>query len=269
MKTLAIVLASALSVTSNTAVVKGWRRDPLTFDPVAQTFSNTNFPSAAEAEGARLVAESLPGLLAAATDALATNLAPVMARLDEQRRRPVVLLAGAAATENVVDRRNLTMVVVSNEIVRTGDALTVRAWVHGNKQLASPPVVRLRMLTDMGRSVEWIDAAWDRYGRDEAAVEVESGGESYECYLLTATFPAAPTNMPVRLRPWLKIGTARERFDFGNRQLRINGVMACTTNDLSFLGQFYTTNGVPLEGFTPYADRGDLRFAESEEEESK
>ena len=263
---LALMLASTLSVTSNTAVVKGWVRATLTFDPVAQTFSNTNFPSAAEAEGARLVAESLPGLLADATDALVTNLAPVMAKLDEQRRRPVVLLAAAAETENVVDRRNLTMVVVSNEIVRAGDALTLRAWVHGNKQLASPPVVRLRMLSDLGRSAEWVDAAWDRYGKDDAAVDVESDGESYECYLLTATLPSAPTNLPVRLRPWIKIGTARQRFDFGNRQLRINGVMACTTNDLSFLGTFYTTNGVPLEGFIPYADRGDLRFAESDEE---
>ena len=43
--------------------------------------------------------------------------------------------------------------------------------------------------------------------------------------------------------------------------------MCCTTNDLSFLGTFYTTNGVELTDFTPYADRGLIRFTEKEDEE--
>jgi len=265
---LALVLASTLSITSNTAVVKGWTREHLTFDPSAERFSRAEFPSAAEAEGARLVAESMPQLLDDATVAMTSNLVPLVERLDEQRARPVVLLAAAANPENAVDRRNLTMVVVSNEISRVGSNLVVSAWIHGNSVLASAPVVKMRVATDIGKTVSWHPCAWTRYGDQSAAVDVVVDGEEYETYRLSVTIPDVPTNMPVRLRPWLKIGSPSERFDFGNRQLRVNGQLCCTTNDLSFLGIFSTTNGVPLDGFIPYADRGELRFAEADNEEN-
>lgn len=265
--TLALLLASTLSITSNTAVVKGWVREHLTFDTSAQEFSREEFPSAAEAEGARLVAESLPGILDAATTSLTNAIAPLMARLDGQRARPVVMLAAAANPDNAVDRRNLTMVAVSNEIARVGSNVTVRAWVYGNSVLASDPVVKLRVATDLGRTVAWTDCAWTHYGDQNYAVDAAVDGETYETYLLTATIPGVPPDMPVRMRPWVKVGDPAKGFDYGNRQLRVNGVTCCTTNSLAFLGRFYTTNNVEITDLVPYADRGELRFAEAEEEE--
>ena len=264
---LALFLASTLSITSNTAVVKGWVREHLTFNTSAQTFSREEFPSAAEAEGARLVAESLPGILDDATTSLTNALAPLMERLAAQRARPVVMLAAAANPDNAIDRRNFTMVVVSNEIARAGSSVTVRAWVYGNAVLASDPVVKLRVATDIGRTVAWHDCSWSHYGDQGYAVDADVDGETYETYLLTATVPDVPTNMPVRLRPWVKIGDPVKGFDYGNRQLRVNGVMCCTTNSLAFLGRFYTTNNVEITNLVPYADRGELHFAEADEED--
>lgn len=261
----ALILASTLSVTSNTSVVKGWVREHLTYDPAAERFSRAEFPSAAEAEGAFLVADSIPQLLDDATQAMYMDLAPLLARLDEQRARPVVTLFSAVDIENAVERQNLTMCVASNEIERVGSNLVVRAWVYGNEVLSSEPVMRARLVTDLGSTVSWHECEWTAYGDESRAVEVERNGGTYETYLLTATIPNAPTNMAIRLRPWVSIGTVRGGFDFGNRQLRVNGQMCCTTNDLSFLGTFYTTNGIPLDGLTPYADRGELRFATEED----
>ena len=264
---LAFILASTLSVTSNTATVKGWYREHLTFDPAAGRFSRQEFPSSAEAEGARLVAESLPRLLDDSLEALATNLAPVMARLEEQRSRPVVMLASAVEPENAVDRRNLTMVAISNSIERVGTDVTVNAWVYGNDVLASPPIMKARMATDLGRTLTWKDCIWSQYGDPSAKVELVYDGETYETYGLSFTLSDVPTNLPVRLRPWVKIGDPARGFDFGNRQLRVNNVLCCTTNDLSFLGTFYTTNNVEITDLVPYADRGEFRFAEPEEDE--
>lgn len=264
---LPLLLASTLSITSNTAVVKGWVREHLTYDPETECFSREEFPTAAEAEGARIVAESIPGLLDDSTTSLTNALFPLRQRLDEFKERPVVMLAAAANPENAVDRQNLTMVVVSNEVLRAGSNVTVRAWVFGNSVLASDPVVKMRIATDVGRTVSWQPCTWSHYGDVSHKVDVDLDGDTYESYLLTATVPDVPTNLPVRIRPWIKIGDPEKGFDYGNRQLRINGVMCCTTNDLSFLGRFYTTNNVELTDFVPYADRGELRFAEKEGEE--
>lgn len=263
---IALLLASALSITSNTAVVKGWYREHLMYEPSSGTFSRPEFPTEAEARGASLVAQSIPRLLDESLEALSTNLAPVAARLEEQRARPVVLLAGDAEPENAIGRQNLTMVVVSNEIVRAGSNVTVHAWVFGNSVLASPPVVRARMATDLGRAVAWRDCSWSGYGDETAKSVVTVRGETYEAYRLSFTFGGVPTNLAVRLRPWVKIGDPATGFNYGNRQLRVNNVLCCTTNSLAFLGVFSTTNGVAITDLVPYADRGELRFAEPEDE---
>lgn len=259
-----LLLAATLSVTSNVDTVRGWYREHLTYDSAAGRFSKSEFPSAAEAQGAALVAQSIPRILEESLENLASNLAPVAAAIDEWKAKPVVMLASAVEPENAIDRRNLTMVCISNVVERSGSNATVTAWVYGNNVLASPPIVKARLATELGTTVSWLPCTWYRYGDASYKEELSYRGETYETYRLTVQLSGIPTNLPVRLRPWVKIGDPEKGFDYGNRQLRVNNVLCCTTNDASFLGVFCTTNGVAITNLVPYVDRGELRFAEPE-----
>lgn len=275
MKRLVIALAAVVfalpgvsaSVTNSNAVtVKAWTRDDVHFDTVTGEFSSTNIPSAAQAAALDELADSITNLYAYALEEMETNMAPLEARLEEARRRPVVTLALAASPENAVDRRNFTMCVMSNEISRIDGGLRCRFWIFGNNILRSDPVMVGSVITELGAKTNELSLVWTSYG--ENGVTIVDGGEEYECFELTMDIPAdVKDGLDILVRPWVRIGRSDTGFDFGNRQCRINGVMCCTTNDLSFLGTFYTTNGVELTDFTPYADRGLLRFTEKEDEE--
>ena len=251
---------------SNAVTVKSWTRDDVHFDTVTGEFSSTNIPSAARAAALDELADAITELYDYALEEMETNMAPLQARLEEARLRPVVTLALAAAPENAVDRRNFTMCVMSNEISRIDGGLHCRFWIFGNNVLRSDPVMVGSVITEMGAKTNELSLVWTGYGED--AVTIVDGGEEYECFELTMDIPAeVKDGLDILVRPWVRIGRSDTGFDFGNRQCRVNGVMCCTTNDLSFLGTFYTTNGVELTDFTPYADRGLFRFTEKEDEE--
>ena len=87
--------------------------------------------------------------------------------------------------------------------------------------------------------------------------------ERFECYRLCFDLPPADS---VRLNPWCRVGHPETGFDFGNRQLRINGAMTITTNDVSEIGDWFTPDGNRVE-LTPYLDQGLLRFGDLTEED--
>lgn len=271
---LAVIPFAALAATplfepvaSNTDTVKGWARRHVTYDEITGEFSDTNFPTRAQAVTAKAVAESVPAILQDSIDLLNAELEPVGEALDEHLARPVCMLVAAASPDNAVDRQNLTLVSLSNEITRTESGVHVEAWLFGNTVLTSKPVMKGRVLTNLGASEAWFPATWtDGYGTN--GVTVVRDGEDFETYRIEFDIPGeVSTNLTVYLNPWVGIGTPTAPFDYGNRQRRVNGVMCATTNDLSFLGRFYTTNGTEIAEFTPYADRGKFRFAAKEDNE--
>ena len=258
-------LSAAVTTNSNVVTVKAWARDDIMFDDATGSFSTNSIPSAAESAALEAAADELDELYALSIANLETNLAPVRARIDEARHRPVVTLALASAPENAVDRQNLTMCVLSNEIRRVDGGLACSFWVFGNNVLVSDPVMVASVLTDLGRTTNEVSSVWDGYGTN--GVTVVDGGEEYECYRLDLTIPGeVKDGIDVLVMPWVRIGRRDKGFDFGNRQCRINGVMCLTTNDVSFLGTFMTTNGIDITDlFTPYVDRGLFRLEQKEE----
>ena len=262
-------LAYADSVTSNTHTVKAWIRDNVHFDTETGAFNRPEIPTRAEAEALYLVAENITNLYDEATAAMETNLAPLRARLEVERARPIVSLALSVSQDNALDRRNFTLCVVSNEITLVSTNWHVRGWVFSNNVLKSEPIMDAEVRTTMGETVATYECAWREYGTN--AVEVVIDGETYETYEMSVDVPTKLVkNVNMLVERWVSIGSRDKGFNFGNRQLRINGELCCTTNDASFLGRFTTTNGVDLTDlFTPYLDRGEFRFAEKQEEEEE
>ena len=258
-------ILGAVTTNSNAVTVKAWSRDDVMFDDSTGSFSATNIPNAAESAALEAAAEEIDDLYDLAIANLETNLAPVRAVIEEARLRPVVTLALASAPENAVDRRNLTMCVLSNEIRRVDGGLACSFWMFGNNVLASDPVMVASVVTDLGQTTNEVSTVWDGYGTN--GVTVVDGGEEYECFRLDLTIPGeVKDGLDVLVMPWVRIGRRDTGFDFGNRQCRINGVMCLTTNDVSFLGTFSTTNGIDITDlFTPYVDRGLFRLEQKEE----
>lgn len=255
----------AVTTNSNAVTVKAWSRDDVMIDDATGSFSVTNIPNAAESAALEAAAEEIDDLYDLAIASLETNLAPVRSVIEEARLRPVVTLALASAPENAVDRRNLTMCVLSNEIRRVDVGLACSFWMFGNNVLASDPVMVASVVTDLGQTTNEVSTVWDGYGTN--GVTVVDGGEEYECFRLDLTIPGeVKDGLDVLVLPWVRIGRRDTGFDFGNRQCRINGVMCLTTNDVSFLGTFSTTNGIDITDlFTPYVDRGLFRLEQKEE----
>ena len=275
MKNLLLCACCLLSATSafsavtnsNVATVKAWSRDDIHFDTATGRFSSTNIPTFAEAVAISNAADRIDELYRLSIDAMQTNLAPLQARLAEARLRPVVTVALASAPENAVDRRNLTMCVMSNEITRAEGGLHCRFWIFGNNVLKSDPVMVGRVYTELGGKTNETETLWKDYGKEEKSVTIVDGGEEFECWELTLDIPGeVKDGLDILVLPWVRVGLPESGFNFGNRQCRINGVMCTTTNDCSFLGTFQTTNGVDIsELFTPYIDRGLFRFEQKEE----
>lgn len=262
-----LAMADAQSVTSNVSRIKAWTREDVYFNPSTGAFSNTNFPSLAESAALVDVAERLPGLYDFAVAAMETNLTPLRARLDEARNRRVASLELAVSPENALDRRNLTMCVMSNGITRVGEKLHLSMLVFGNAVMKSDPVMSAGLSTEMGKEYAAFDCEWTEYGTN--GVTVVHKGEEYECFELGCDIPtnAIPAGATLYVRPWVIIGDLENGFSYGNRQLRCNGEMMMTTNDASFLGTFSTTNGVSIsDGFIPWIDRGDFQFRSKEDE---
>ena len=257
------------SVTSNVSTVMAWYREDIHFDTATGEFSSTNIPSAAKAEALYKVAENVTNLYDAAVETMETNLAPLRERLEVENQRPVVSLALSVSQDNALDRRNFTLCVVSNEIQQAGTNWHVRGWAFSNNVLKSEPIIRADVKTAMGETAASFECAWREYGTN--AVEVVIDDETYETYEMSVDVPTnLVRNINMLVERWVSIGSRDVEFNFGNRQLRINGELCCTTNDASFLGRFTTTNGVDLsELFTPYIDRGLFRFTEKQEEEEE
>lgn len=263
----AILNLSAAMNRSNSVLVKAWTREDIHFDADTGAFSNTNIPSIAEALALSNAADRVDELYQLSIDAMRAQLAPLQERLDEARRRPVVTLALASAPENAVDRRNLTMCVMSNEIARIEGGIRCRFWIFGNNVLKSDPVMVGRVYTELGGKTTETATLWNDYGKEEKSVTIVDGGEEYECWELALDIPGeVKDGLDILVLPWVRVGLPESGFNFGNRQCRINGVMCTTTNDCSFLGTFQTTNGVDISAlFLPYIDRGRLRFEQKEE----
>ena len=259
--------ATAAMTNSNSVLVKAWTREDIHFDTVTGTFSNTNIPTYAESAALSNAAERIDELYDISIEAIETNLEPLRARLDEARKRPVVTVALASAPENAVDRRNLTMCVMSNEIVRIPGGVHCRFWIFGNNVLKSDPIMVGRIYTELGGKTNETETLWKDYGDEDKSVTIVDGDEEYECWELELDIPGeVKDGLDILVLPWIRVGLPESGFNFGNRQCRINGVMCTTTNDCSFLGTFQTTNGVDLtELFTPYIDRGHFRFEQKEE----
>lgn len=106
------------SVTSNVSVVKGRSERHIHWIPSENRFTDDVLPPLAEAETLEAAADELSSVYAEAETAISNATAGTRARIEELKRRPVVTLSIAAGPENAVDRRNLTMVVMSNEVTR-------------------------------------------------------------------------------------------------------------------------------------------------------
>ena len=263
-----IAAAPVLAVeNSNSVLVKAWMREDIHFDTVTGEFSSTNIPTYAEAAALSNAADRIDELYDLSIEAMETNLAPLRAKLDQARQRPVVTVALASAPENAVDRRNLTMCVMSNEITRIEGGIHCRFWIFGNNVLKSDPIMVGRIYTELGGKTNETETLWKDYGDEDKSITIVDGGEEYECWELELDIPGeVKDGLDILVLPWVRVGLPESGFGFGNRQCRINGVMCTTTNDCSFLGTFQTTNGVDLtELFLPYIDRGHLRFEQKEE----
>ena len=260
--------ASVLAVeNSNSVLVKAWTREDIHFDTVTGEFSSTNIPTYASAAALSNAADRIDELYDLSIEAMETNLAPLRAKLDQARQRPVVTVALASAPENAVDRRNLTMCVMSNEITRIKGGIHCRFWIFGNNVLKSDPIMVGRIYTELGGKTNETETLWKDYGDEDKSITIVDGGDEYECWELELDIPGeVKDGLDILVLPWVRVGLPESGFNFGNRQCRINGVMCTTTNDCSFLGTFQTTNGVDLtELFLPYIDRGHLRFEQKEE----
>ena len=265
--TFALHLSLMAETNSNSVLVKAWTRENVHFDTETGEFSSTNIPSAAEAEALYRLAANITNLYDAAVEAMETNLAPLRARIELEKQRPVVSLALSVSQDNALDRRNFTLCVISNEIQQVSTNWHVRGWVFSNNILKSEPIIRADVNTALGETAASFECVWREYGTN--AVEVVIDGETYETYEMSVDVPTnLVRNINMLVERWVSIGSRDKEFNFGNRQLRINGELCCTTNDASFLGRFTTTNGVDLSAlFTPYLDRGLFRFAEKQEED--
>ena len=252
---------------SNSVLVKAWTREDIHFDTVTGEFSSTNIPTYAESAALSNAADRIDELYDLSIEAMETNLAPLRAKLEQARQRPVVTVALASAPENAVDRRNLTMCVMSNEITRIEGGIHCRFWIFGNNVLKSDPIMVGRIYTELGGKTNETETLWKDYGDEDKSITIIDGGEEYECWELELNIPGeVKDGLDILVLPWVRVGLPESGFGFGNRQCRINGVMCTTTNDCSFLGTFQTTNGVDLtELFIPYIDRGHLRFDQKEE----
>ena len=263
-----LAVLPVLAVTnSNSVLVKAWTREDIHFDTSTGRFSSTNIPTLAEAAALSNAADRIDKLYDLAIESMETNLAPLRAKLDQARQRPVVTIALASAPENAVDRRNLTMCVMSNEISRIEGGIHCRFWIFGNNVLKSDPIMVGRIYTELGGKTNETETLWKDYGDEDKSITIVDGGEEYECWELELDIPGeVKDGLDILVLPWARVGLPESGFNFGNRQCRINGVMCTTTNDCSFLGTFQTTNGVDLtELFLPYIDRGHLRFEQKEE----
>ena len=263
-----LAVLPVLAVTnSNSVLVKAWTREDIHFDTSTGRFSSTNIPTLAEAAALSNAADRIDKLYDLAIESMETNLAPLRAKLDQARQRPVVTIALASAPENAVDRRNLTMCVMSNEISRIEGGIHCRFWIFGNNVLKSDPIMVGRIYTELGGKTNETETLWKDYGDEDKSITIVDGGEEYECWELELDIPGeVKDGLDIVVLPWVRVGLPESGFNFGNRQCRINGVMCTTTNDCSFLGTFQTTNGVDLtELFLPYIDRGHLRFEQKEE----
>lgn len=263
-----LAVLPVLAVTnSNSVLVKAWTREDIHFDTSTGRFSSTNIPTLAEAAALSNAADRIDKLYDLAIESMETNLAPLRAKLNQARQRPVVTIALASAPENAVDRRNLTMCVMSNEITRIEGGIHCRFWIFGNNILKSDPVMVGRVYTELGGKMNETETLWKDYGDEDKSITIVDGGEEYECWELELDIPGeVKDGLDILVLPWVRVGLPESGFNVGNRQLRINGVMCTTTNDCSFLGTFQTTNGVDLtELFLPYIDRGHLRFEQKEE----
>ena len=263
-----LAVLPVLAVTnSNSVLVKAWTREDIHFDTSTGRFSSTNIPTLAEAAALSNAADRIDKLYDLAIESMETNLAPLRAKLDQARQRPVVTIALASAPENAVDRRNLTMCVMSNEISRIEGGIHCRFWIFGNNGLKSDPIMVGRIYTELGGKTNETETLWKDYGDEDKSITIVDGGEEYECWELELDIPGeVKDGLDILVLPWVRVGLPESGFNFGNRQCRINGVMCTTTNDCSFLGTFQTTNGVDLtELFLPYIDRGHLRFEQKEE----
>lgn len=263
-----LVFGSAFceNITSNVSRVKAWYREDIHFDTETGEFSSTNIPAAAKSEAMYRLASDITNLYDVAVEDMETNLAPLRARLDVEKARPVVSLALSISQDNALDRRNLTMCAVSNEITQVGENYHVSAWVFSNNVLRSDPIVEATVETEFGSELQTIECEWTDYGTNAVTVVID--GEEYETYELHCNVPTNLVNdVNMLVLRWIRIGTREKMFNFGNRQLRINNQLCYTTNNASFLGRFTTTNGVDLSDlFIPYFDRGEFRFADKEEE---
>jgi len=251
------------SVTSNVSTVRAWYREQLTFDDEAGAFSRTDFPSLAEATARHATATNLPSVYDEATASMSNALAETRARISALMDRPVCTLIVCPGPNCALDRQNLTFYVVSNELTRSSGLLHVDYWVFGNSVLRSPPIMEADITTASGTALAGT-FIWDDYGTN--SVSIVRGGETFECYRMSLDIRTAATNMNVYLNPVVQIARKGQRFNFGNRRMNVNSVETCTTNTLSFLGQFYTTNGVEITGWHPYADNGELFWADNTEE---
>ena len=136
---------------SNSVLVKAWTRENVHFDTETGEFSSTNIPSAAEAEALYRLAANITNLYDAAVEAMETNLAPLRARIEVEKQRPVVSLALSVSQDNALDRRNFTLCVISNEIQQVSTNWHVRGWVFSNNVLKSEPIIRARRQHGPGR----------------------------------------------------------------------------------------------------------------------
>ena len=157
----------AATTNSNVVTLKAWTREDVHFDTVTGTFSNTNIPTYAKAAAISNAADRIDDLYDLSIESMEDNLAPLRARIDEARQRPVVTVALASAPENAVDRRNLTMCVMSNEITRISGGIHCRFWIFGNNVLKSDPVMVGRIYTELGGKTNETETLWKDYGRGQ------------------------------------------------------------------------------------------------------
>jgi len=194
--------------------------------------------------------------------AMTNNIAPLKARLDAQRERPVATIFMTAGPNAALDRQNLTFVALSNEVKRVSDGLDIHQWVFSSSILRSDPIMECDITTPGGTAYGG-EFVWDAYGTN--AVTIVDHGEEYECYKMTCHIKTSATNLNVYVNPWTHIARRGQMFNFGNRKMRINRVYACTTNNLSWCGRFTTTNQVAIP-YVPYADKGRFFWTEKEDQ---
>lgn len=261
-------LAITNDVTSSQVMVKAWAREPLTIDAVTGEWSDPAFPNYIESVSASAVADRLPELYDVANSSVTTNLQTLLDWIALQRQRPVVMLTGAASLDNALDRHNLTMAIVSNEVRRTLGGVHIDAWVFSNAILASAPIMSAAIVTDLGRTTNWVSGIWTHGYEEGNGVDIEVDGETYETHQYSLDIPVSYTGELVcEVMRWCRIGDPVNGFDVGNRRVRINGKMTLHTNDVSYLYQDMSTSAGAdvLTTFQPFVDNGLLKFTYRED----